>query len=340
MSVILENWTKRLRSMNGAKCVVVADKRGMTREDWLLERKKGVGGSDIGKILGHSKYGTSLDVFLEKTNRKEKVFTEEQQEILDSGTDMEELIIDLYKKKTGRKVEVVNGILAHPDYPMARVNVDAIVQDENGRWGVLEVKNSLARGDEWKDGKVPLAYEDQCRYGMWIMGFEFGEVISLRAGRWTKESIYPITRSIKWEDTCKDELTRFWLNHIEPNEQPVLESKDDPILWKETLSELIASMEMQPKETMADQTTAQYIQEAMELKKNISRMEKEFEAVKGILAAQLNGPGTIHSDFGSVTWKVMKGSSKFDRKAFEKENPELVTRYVSIGEPTMRMELK
>ena len=43
--------------------------KGMSREQWLKERKRGVGGSDVGKVLGVSEWGTAVDVWLEKTGR-------------------------------------------------------------------------------------------------------------------------------------------------------------------------------------------------------------------------------------------------------------------------------
>ena len=36
------------------------------REQWLADRRKGIGGSDIGAILGLSPYRTLMDVFLDK----------------------------------------------------------------------------------------------------------------------------------------------------------------------------------------------------------------------------------------------------------------------------------
>ena len=39
------------------------------REQWLLQRRAGLGGSDIGAILGLSPFRTPVDVYLEKTGR-------------------------------------------------------------------------------------------------------------------------------------------------------------------------------------------------------------------------------------------------------------------------------
>ncbi|WP_196802087.1 YqaJ viral recombinase family protein, partial [Clostridium cadaveris] len=39
----------------------------MNNLDWLKERQKGIGGSDVGAILGVNKWKTPFQVYLEKT---------------------------------------------------------------------------------------------------------------------------------------------------------------------------------------------------------------------------------------------------------------------------------
>ena len=35
--------------------------------NWLIERQKGIGGSDIGAIMGFNKWKTAFEVYVEKT---------------------------------------------------------------------------------------------------------------------------------------------------------------------------------------------------------------------------------------------------------------------------------
>ena len=43
--------------------------RGMSREEWLEERKKSLGGSDMGAVLGLNRYRSPYTVWAEKTGR-------------------------------------------------------------------------------------------------------------------------------------------------------------------------------------------------------------------------------------------------------------------------------
>ena len=42
---------------------------GMSREEWLKERRKSLGGSDMGAVLGLNKYRSPWVVWAEKTGR-------------------------------------------------------------------------------------------------------------------------------------------------------------------------------------------------------------------------------------------------------------------------------
>jgi len=45
----------------------------MNKEEWLEERKNGIGGSDAATILGLNPYKTNIDLWEEKTGRKEAI---------------------------------------------------------------------------------------------------------------------------------------------------------------------------------------------------------------------------------------------------------------------------
>ena len=50
------------RTYPSTKAVVLASTASMSREDWLAHRLDGIGGSDIGAILGLNPWRSALDV--------------------------------------------------------------------------------------------------------------------------------------------------------------------------------------------------------------------------------------------------------------------------------------
>lgn len=334
-------WSALLRGMYGISAKVFADKRGLSREDWLEIRKQGVGGSEIGAILGHSKYACAIDIYLDKLGRSDlaEEISDEKQAIMDSGSDMEELILELYRKKTGRKVVTINAVLQHPTVPHAIVNVDAIAQREDGTWGILEVKNSLAMGKEWKDGKVPLMYEDQCRHGMWITGLHWGEVVSLRSGRWVEGSRYLVEESPEWEASAEEAIYDFW-ECVQTKTLPRIpqEVGVGHTIWREAMARVAGEI---PERSI---TASPYLDRSLlrykELKAREKEVKEEIEALGGIIADELGGPGEVSFSGGQCSWKQNKPTSSFDRKAFAKEYPEIEEKFVVMKPGAFVLRMK
>ena len=81
------------------------------------DRLTGLGGSDIGAILGLSPYKTPVNVWAEKTRRAEPVRETLQMRF---GTFAEEFVASEYSAITGRAVQRYTPMLRHPYVPADR----------------------------------------------------------------------------------------------------------------------------------------------------------------------------------------------------------------------------
>ena len=165
----------------------------MNRTDFLAARRTGIGGSDIGAILGLNHYRTPYDVFLDKTVPDARPDT--AGEAAYWGTTLETVVAREYQRRTGRKVQRVNHLLRHPDHDFAIANIDrAIINpDISGtvRWkdgrlttdSLLECKtaNSFTAAD-WGDtgtDSVPYSYLCQCQWYLGVTGCQTAELAVL-----------------------------------------------------------------------------------------------------------------------------------------------------------------
>lgn len=150
----------------------------MTREQWLEERKTGIGGSDASAILGYNPYSNNIKLWEIKTNRAE------QEDISDKpyvqyGVNMEDILRQSFSIKHP-EYEVIheeNTIIRHPKYQFLFASLDGIlINRETGEKGVLEIKTSdLLRAqqkEKWK-GRVPDNYYCQVLHYMNVTGFSF-----------------------------------------------------------------------------------------------------------------------------------------------------------------------
>ena len=138
------------------KDLVKISTKGMSREEWLAERRNAIGGSDTSAILGLNPYATPYTVWADKTGRLPE---KEDNEAMRQGRDLEQYVADRFTELTGKKTRKVNAILKNPAYPWASANIDRdIVGEDSG----LECKTtSVLNLRHFKGGEFPAQYYTQ-----------------------------------------------------------------------------------------------------------------------------------------------------------------------------------
>lgn len=203
-----------------------------SREEWLVNRRKGLGGSDCSAVIGLNPYKSNVDLWRLKTGRIE------QEDISDKpyvkyGTQAERYLRELFKLDYPQyKVDYVeNNSFYNPKYPFARASLDGWLTDGSGRKGILEIKTTeiLSAGQraKWKD-RIPDNYFCQVLFYMAVIEADFAvlkaqikTVIDDDVRLETKH--YTIERSDVQEDidylmsACKD----FW-QYVKDDKEPPL----------------------------------------------------------------------------------------------------------------------
>ena len=150
----------------------------MTREEWLKERKKGIGGSDAAIIMGLNKYKSTIDLWEEKTGRKEAEDISNKPYVK-YGTEAEEPLRELFKLDFPQ-YEVIhkeNTMIRHPEYPFLFASLDGEIKEKaTEEMGVLEIKTTNIRNatqsESWKN-KIPDNYYCQVLHYLNVTGYGF-----------------------------------------------------------------------------------------------------------------------------------------------------------------------
>ncbi|MEE3462461.1 MAG: YqaJ viral recombinase family protein, partial [Lachnospiraceae bacterium] len=159
---------------------ILVETEGLSHEEWLRWRKKGIGGSDVSAILGINKWTSAIELWLDKTNQKNDPV--EVNEAMQWGTILEPIIRDHFAAVTGKAVMEVKAMLQHPDYPFMLADVDGVTTDDNGNPAILEIKTaSEYKRDEWSDG-VPTYYQTQVQHYLCVTGVSKAYVAVLIGG--------------------------------------------------------------------------------------------------------------------------------------------------------------
>lgn len=206
-----------------------------SREEWLEERKKGIGGSDAAVILGLNPYKNNIRLWEEKTG---KVQAEDisDKPYVKYGTQAEDLLRELFKLDFPQ-YEVShdeNTIIKHPKYPFLFASLDGqLVDKETGELGILEIKTTnilqSMQKEKWKE-KLPDNYFCQVLHYLNVTGYSFAILkaqlkYDFDGDIKLETRHYKINRSDFEEDIKELEKTEveFWTKYVEKDIQPPLE---------------------------------------------------------------------------------------------------------------------
>lgn len=144
-------------------------------KEWLKFRRSGIGGSDASAILGYNPYKSNIDLWEEKTGRKEPNGINDISAVR-YGKNAEQHLTKLFALDYPQyKVINTRNIVYKDDFKFASTD-GALVEIKTGRKGILEDKTTEIFGsmakEKWND-QIPQNYFVQCLHYLLVTGWEF-----------------------------------------------------------------------------------------------------------------------------------------------------------------------
>jgi putative phage-type endonuclease len=177
----------------------------MTHEEWVAARRNGLGGSDIGVVMGLNKYKTPLQLFNEKIGA---VVPDDLSDnpAVEFGNRLEGVVAQKFMDDTGLSVQRDNKIRIHPKYPWAIANIDRMIVGAGSEifvnpraevtstakkgWtttGVLEIKTASSWAMKSWDAEYSLDHFAQLQWYLFVTGYGYGHIALLIDGRYFKQ---------------------------------------------------------------------------------------------------------------------------------------------------------
>ena len=289
--------------------------KDMTHNDWLEARRKGLGGSDAGAILGLNKWSTPLDVYLDKIGQAEPI---EDNDAMYWGRTLEDIVATEYTKRTGNKTRRINKILQHKDHDFILANLD---RDLISSKGILECKTAL-RSDGWgEDGsdEVPDSYLAQVMHYIAVTNSEFADLAVLIGGRDFR--IYTIKR----DDDLINEIVKrevaFWNDHVLAEVAPdPVSTADFNNRWPKDNGESV----------VADHNQEQRVNTLRQIKNKIKDLNSSAKELESEIKKEMADASSIIDVEGNplVTWK-QRVSKRLNTKRLKEEQPEIYDQYAA-----------
>ena len=293
------------------------------RAEWLAQRRRGIGGTDISAILGLNPWRTPTDVWMEKTDRAQPEHTPDALERMHWGIVLEDVVARHYAERTACRVQRINAMMHHPDLDIALANVDrAIVHPgSRARWNgqkmlgadeILECKTAhalAANSDEWGapgTDEVPAHYWMQVQWYLGITQVPVGRLAVLFGGQ--KFAIYTIEHDPDLFSDLLLEADTWWQNHM------IADLPPDPH------SEAEARQRWQShadgKESIVDVEIASAVDELRQVKDQIKALETRDTELRDLITpAFQDAERIVHAGRRLATWKITKPRRVTDWKS-------------------------
>jgi putative phage-type endonuclease len=321
-------------------------------EQFLERRRAGIGGSDIGAILGLSPWKTPLEVYQSKISGPEDTGSEAAY----WGTVLEGAVATRYAEQTARRVQRVNALLALPG-TVALANIDRAVINPAiaGRVAVradghtlttdriLECKTAHAlaanRSEEWGEAgtdAVPAHYLAQCQWYLGITGASVCDLAVLFGGQ--RHTIYTLAADAELFADMLGEAESWWHRHMDggipPDPANVSECRR---LWKS---------HMPGKSQIVDVRVAADVAGLRGVRAVIAESERRAdELMTRILSAFGDAEEITHQGVKLATWKQNKDSQRTDWKGLAETfspTPEAIAAFTTTqpGARVLRLNQK
>lgn len=151
-------------------------------EEWIKARTSYIGGSDAASIIGLSSWKSNVTLWEEKTGRKKPQDLSDNV-LVQYGHDAEPLLRALFALDNPHmSVEYEeHNMWTNSDLPFAHASLDGWLTDDEGRFGILEIKTATiqnaAHAAQWKD-KIPDNYFCQILHYFAVTEAEFAVVVA------------------------------------------------------------------------------------------------------------------------------------------------------------------
>ena len=283
----------------------------MNREQFLLDRKKGIGGSDVASILGVSPFRTALEVYHDKTSQD--LVLDEPTEDMQRGVRVEKYILQEYAERSEVRLNTNIPTIVDQEYPFMRANIDAKVVSQNV---VIEAKSTKAPISSWESG-IPEYYKAQVAYYAMLTDANYVEIPVLFSG-W-KYACFTYWRDAEYEANIKESVINFWHNHIVKNIPPKPTSPE----------ELMAAYpKLEEKTIEADNNIREKVYQLQEIGEQRKELEKKEKQLKTQIQGYMGDAGLLDAGFCKVALKEIK-ATRFNANAFKEKYMELYQQYLN-----------
>lgn len=309
--------------------------RPKSREAWLELRKGGIGSSEVGTILGLNPYETPYQLW-----RKKKGLDAPTPEnfAMRAGHYLEDAVSLFYQDETGNEIiksSAGDWLIVNNERPFLRVSPDRTcwkrgMARKHDNKGIVECKTTQKEID---GDSLPQHWFCQLQYQLGVAELNWGAIAWLTAGR--EFGYRDLTFDKDFYDWMIEEVTRFWVDCIQGNQEPLAINVEDVILK--------SPRHIAGKTLTANDDIIAELAELKELREELAALDQRKKAIEESIKMTMGDAEALvlpNTDDVLCTWKAGKDRTKFDDKRFAQEHPDMYAQYTKTTAGTRTFLIK
>jgi putative phage-type endonuclease len=309
------------------------------REPWLQARLGGIGGSEVGALVGISEYETPFSVWNTKKHGGKDL---SGKAAVEWGHRLEEVVAQKIAENIGMVSRFAGGLWADRERPILRVTPDRFACRPR-QWtaqALIECKTA-GSDEEWADGEIfpdrdqdgvttgsaPLSYQAQCQWQMGIIGLPVAYLGCLVLGSERQFFTVKIHFDAEWFKELADEAERFWVQNVLGDEPPMhsLRHPKTEALLKELHPNVVRPSVDLPGD--ADEWLADY----RAAKAAVDAATTRLDEIKNYFRMEVGDAAAGYLGDQKVVSYPEVPSSRIDVTALKEQEPELAKRFTVTG---------
>lgn len=279
------------------------------RERWLAARQEGIGGSEVGALVGISEYETPWSVYNTK-KRGGKDLSEVA--AVEWGHRLENVVAEKVAEEVGLVSRFGGGLWASIEKPFLRVTPDRFATKPRA-WRAQALIECKTAGDDehWESGTIhpkgygsgsaPLSYQAQCQWQMGILGLPVAYLGCLVLGRERQFFTVEIHFDKDWFGELAAEAERFWFENVLKDEPPMHDLRHPKT---EELLKLLQPKVVKPSVDLPEETE-EWLADYLKAKAVLEKAQADFDQVKNYFRMMTGEAGA-----GYLPWPGKKDGLK------------------------------
>lgn len=297
------------------------------RDLWLAARQHGIGGSEVGALVGVSEYETPFSVYNTKKSGGKDL---SEIAAVEWGHRLEHVVAEKTAEEIGLVSRFGGGLWASTERSFLRVTPDRFATKPRS-WRAVGVIECKTAGDDehWASGTIrpnghgtgsaPLSYQAQIQWQMGILGLEVGWLGCYVSNQARDFFTVEVHFDKEWFHEMVAAAERFWFQNVLADEPPMHDLRHPKT---EELLKTLHPTVIQPSVDLPE-GTEMWLEDYYRRKLALEAAQADFDEVKNYFRVMTGDAGAGYLGEKKIVGYPEVSSKRVDVEMLRQEYPEI-----------------